>query len=161
MSFNFEVYSDASFGNVSDERKSVIAYVSIGCGAVISFKSFLNKCICISTNQAETIAVSEAGRESEWLRILLGELNLADDNPVKIWCDNQSTISIIKKPANFNGTKHIAIRHLYARELHEEGNIEIAYCATNKMIADALTKALPKAKFEEFRTAMGVTKIIL
>ena len=131
----------------------------MACGGCISWRSFLNGTICISTTQAETIGVSEAGRESEWLRILLGELQLDNRDPTKLWCDNQSTIEIIKKPVNFKGTKHIALRHLYAHELNELRRIEIQYCPTDEMMVDILTKPLDQKTFGKLREAMGVTKV--
>ncbi len=160
FSLHFEESGDASFGALLDDRRSVIAFVSMACGECVSWKSFLNSSICLSSTQAEIIAMSEAGRDVEWIRILLGELNYLDDEPTKLWCDNQSTIEIVKKPVNYKGTKHIALRHLYARQLQEKKVIDIKYCPTGEQIADLLTKPLPVKVFEYLRSLIGVTIVL-
>jgi len=53
-------------------------------------------------------------------------------------------------------TKHIDVRYHHLRDLVERHVIELTYCETDKMIADALTKPLPRPKFEELRAAMGL-----
>ena len=65
----------------------------------------------------------------------------------------------MKNPGNHNSTKHIETRYLYARQVYEEKRINIKYCPTNDMIADALTKALSGEKFEKFRELMGVQDV--
>ena len=39
------------------------------------------------------------------------------------------------------------------------GEIEIVYCPTDSMIADVMTKGLPRNQFEKFRSLMGVTEV--
>ena len=53
-------------------------------------------------------------------------------------------------------TKHIDIRYHYVREALQEGVISLSYCPTDKMIADLLTKGLPRGRFEVLRKAMGM-----
>ena len=51
------------------------------------------------------------------------------------------------------------IRYHYVREAVNEGTINVIYCPTNLMVADCLTKALVKEKFEELRAKLGLRKI--
>ena len=44
-------------------------------------------------------------------------------------------------------TKHIDIRYHFVRQCVRNGDIALQYCPTDRMVADILTKALPKAKF--------------
>jgi hypothetical protein len=37
------------------------------------------------------------------------------------------------------------------------GEVRFSYCNTEEMVADILTKALDRNKFEKFRSMMGVT----
>ncbi len=62
-----------------------------------------------------------------------------------------------KNPGNHSRTKHIDIKYHYVRDVTEKKNIEIVYCPTERMVADILTKALLKLRFEELRSLMGVT----
>lgn len=53
-------------------------------------------------------------------------------------------------------TKHIAIRYHYVRELVEDKTLTVTHVPTGDMIADALTKALPRDAFAACRRKMGL-----
>ncbi|GMF29762.1 unnamed protein product [Phytophthora fragariaefolia] len=129
--------------------------------ACITWKSSRQDTVSLHTAQAELIAASEGVKESEWLWYLLEELGFKQKRLIVCWCDNKGAISIIKDTANHASTKHINIKGLYAREVHEEGRIVVTYCSTNDMVADALTKALPQTQFEKLRSLMGVKDLSL
>ncbi|GMF17505.1 unnamed protein product [Phytophthora fragariaefolia] len=71
---NVELYTDASFANANEERKSTTGYVSILAGACITWKSVKQDCISVNTVESELVAASEGVREAMWLRLLLDEL---------------------------------------------------------------------------------------
>ena len=51
-------------------------------------------------------------------------------------------------------TKHVDIKYHLIRNLHEEGIIELKYVPTNQMVADIMTKPLPKADFLKHRSKL-------
>jgi hypothetical protein len=155
----YALYTDASFANANENRKSVTGYVSIMADACITWKSSRQDSVSLHTAQAELIAASEGVKESEWLWFLLEELGFKQTRPIMCWCDNKGAISIIKDPANHASTKHIETRGLYAREVHDKERIVVQYCNTSDMVADALTKALPQTQFEKLRNLMGVRNL--
>ncbi|GMF21327.1 unnamed protein product [Phytophthora fragariaefolia] len=157
----YMLYTDVSFANANENRKSVTGYVSIMADACITWKSSRQDTVSLHTAQAELIAASEGVKESEWLWYLLEELGFKQKRPIVCWCDNKGAISIRKDPANHASTKHINIKEQYARAVHEEGRIVVTYCSTNDMVADALTKALPQTQFEKLRSLMGVKALSL
>ena len=53
-------------------------------------------------------------------------------------------------------TKHIHIQYHYVREAMNDGTIAVTYCPTKLMVADCLTNALSKEKFEELRGKLGL-----
>jgi hypothetical protein len=152
----YELYTDASFANANEERRSVTGYVTILADACVSWKSGRQDTVSLHTAQSELIAISEGIKESEWLWQLLEELGFGQKEPIVCWCDNTAAISIVKDPTNHSSTKHIDTRSMYAREVHEKGRITVKYCNTKDMVADALTKALPQLQFEKLRELMGV-----
>jgi len=137
----------------------VTGYVALMAGGPISFRSIRQDNITISTAEAELVACSEACRESEWIWYLLEELGHNLDKPIQVLCDNTSVVAIAKNPGNHNGTKHIAIRHLYIRELIQNGKVQIKYCWTEDMIADILTKPVSTKLFIKLRHLMGVRPV--
>jgi hypothetical protein len=111
--------------------------------------------LALSTNEAKFIASLSASRELLWLRRLLTELNLA--NPAIItYCNSQGAITLIKSGTITARTKHIDIPYLFMHELVTAGIVDLQYCPTNCMIADALTKALPREKVQYFAQLMGL-----
>ena len=48
-------------------------------------------------------------------------------------------------------TKHIDVRYHFVRDVRERGQVNFEFCPTKEMIADALTKSLPKPAFIKFR----------
>ena len=58
--------------------------------------------------------------------------------------DNQSAIANAQNPVINSRSKHIDIRYHYFREAIHEMIVYLCYCPTNEMIADILTKCLPK-----------------
>ncbi|GMF21560.1 unnamed protein product [Phytophthora fragariaefolia] len=75
---------------------------------------------------------------------------------MQVWCDSKSAISTVKNPGNHKATKHVQVRYLFARDLVEEGRLDIHYCPTDDMAADILTKALPPTQFSKLRELIGV-----
>ena len=75
-----------------------------------------------------------------------------------IYEDNQSTICI----ANGQGSKrskHIDIKYHYVQDKIAQGDVVLEYCKSTKtqeMLADVLTKALPKDQFVKLRSLMGM-----
>ena len=72
--------------------------------------------------------------------------------------DNQGAIAIARNPATYSRsrTKHINIHYHFVCEAVKSGMINLCYCQTNEMVADLLTKPLPRGKIETVRLAMGI-----
>ena len=98
----------------------------------------------------------EAAQEGVWLRRLLSDIGFAQRAPTAIHEDNQGAICLSQNPKDHSRTKHIDIKFHYIREKVTERQLRVEYCATGDMVADTLTKGLPKPAFEKFRVAMGV-----
>jgi hypothetical protein len=74
-------------------------------------------------------------------------------------CDNQSSLKLAKNPLFHARTKHIEVGHHFVREKALEGKIKLDYIPTDLQLADILTKALPRVKFEKHRAALGLCSL--
>ena len=90
------------------------------------------------------IVYNHAAQEVVWLRRLLASVNLVQAEPTKVHEDNQGTIALSRNPKSHPRTKHIDIKFHYVREVIEKKKMELVYCPTEKMIADIMTKGLPR-----------------
>lgn len=79
--------------------------------------------------------------------------------PTRMFEDNQGAIELAKNPSHHSRTKHIDIKFHHVRDSVVARKISLQYCPTQDMIADALTKGLPRPQFEKLREGLGVSKL--
>ena len=155
-----EVFSDASFGNKEENRKSITGYILRLANATVIGRSQAQKSVTLSTTEAELMAASEATKEAQWVRWLITELGFKVPAKIPLWCDNTATIDTIKNAGNHPSTKHIETRNLFLREIYEKGYIDLSFCKSEDQIADIMTKALPRFQFEKLREQLGVAEVL-
>ena len=100
------------------------------------------------------MSLSGATQEAVWLRQLLSDFKFCQEEPIVIKEDNQGTIAIARNPVSHSRTKHIDIKYHYVRKTVLDGHVTLEYCLTEQMIADLLTKPLPRNRFETLRNLM-------
>ena len=152
-------YADADWAGDSEDRHSTTGNLFLMAEGPISWLSKKQATVALSTSEAEYVSVSAATQEAVWLRRLLADIQTVPEEPTRIMEDNQGAIGIAKNPIQHARTKHIDIRYHYVREALQKGIISLSYCPTDKMIADLLTKGLPRGRFEVLRKAMGMDEL--
>jgi len=93
------------------------------------------------------MAITEVIKEAIWLKTFLGEIASLDD-PIMVFCDNQSVVHLTNDPMFHERTKHIDIRYHFVCDVISEGNVLVKKISTEANLADMLTKPLPIAKFK-------------
>jgi hypothetical protein len=84
-------YTDADYAGDADSRKSTSGYLMTYAGGAVSWQSRLQKCVSLSTTDAEYIAAVEAAKEVLWMKNFLQELGMKQEN-YNLFCDSQSAI---------------------------------------------------------------------
>ena len=87
---------------------------------------------------------------------MLKDIGITFDEPVIIYCDNTSIVSMSKNPVLHSKTTHIAIKYHILRKKVAEKKIKLEYINTKERIVDIFTKALLKDTFEYLRGMLGV-----
>jgi Reverse transcriptase (RNA-dependent DNA polymerase) len=152
----FVGYCDASFADDVDTRRSTTGYVFLLGGGAVSWSSKVQQTVALSTAEAEYMAAASAVREALWLRKVLGDLGLQHTHPIPIKSDSQCAIKLLINPITSVRSKHIDVLHHFARERVARREVSFAYCRTECMIADCLTKAVPEHKFLSCSQSMGL-----
>jgi len=138
-------YADSNWGNSSD-RKSTTGYLFKLNEGTVSWASRRQPTVALSSSEAEYMAAATAIQECIWLRNIIFE-------------ENQGCINLAKNTKNHGRTKHIDIRYHLIREIIKSGLVTLVYCPTKDMVADILTKAVPKVQFHKLISLHGVQNI--
>ncbi|KAL0451442.1 UNVERIFIED_CONTAM: Retrovirus-related Pol polyprotein from transposon RE1 [Sesamum latifolium] len=154
--FSLSGFVDADWaGDVNDRRSTMGFCFTIGF-AVILWCSKKQTTVALSSCEAEYVVSTMATQECLWLRRLIREMMTNLNHPIQIFCDNESAIKLAGNPVFHARSKHIETHYHFVREKVLSQDIELQEIRTNKQVADIFTKALARAKFEEFREALGV-----
>ena len=93
--------------------------------------------VALSTAEAEYVALASAAQEAIWMRQLTTDLKSAPDKLTIILEDDQSAISMSKYPQFHGRTKDIELKFHFIREQVKGSAVELKYCPTEEMVADA------------------------
>jgi len=148
-------YTDADMAGDVDSRKSTSGYLINFSGGAVSWQSKLQKCVALSTTEAEFIAATEACKELIWMKKFLTELGFSQDG-YQLFCDSQSAIHLAKNASFHSRSKHIDVRYNWIRDVLEKRMLRLEKIHTDENGSDMLTKTLPKGKFEFCREAAGI-----
>ena len=71
-----------------------------------------------------------------------------------IYQDNKSTILLSEngKTSSSKCTKHLDVRYYFITDCIRQGQVKVAYCPTENMLADFFTKPLQGAAFRRMRS---------
>ncbi|KAM3936979.1 LOW QUALITY PROTEIN: uncharacterized protein RB166_002717 [Leptodactylus fuscus] len=137
-------YVDADWAGDSSDRKSTSGYV-FKLGEIISWSSRKQVSVALSSTEAEYVSTAYASQEVIWLKQLMNDLGKPSIEPTVIYEDNQGCIKLACSEKISARTKHIDVKHHHLCDLIEYDVIQFIYCETDKMIADIMTKPLPRA----------------
>jgi ribonuclease HI len=157
----FKVYTDASFADDQQDRKSSQGYLFTLFGGPIAWKSGKQSTVTTSSTEAELLALSTAAKEAIATIRLFRDARLQLDEKLTIWCDNKQTIRLVSEDIMRIQTalRHIDIHNCWVRQEAKKGQFEVKYLPTTQMPADGLTKALDRGKFMQFIAQLGLTPI--
>lgn len=155
-----EAYCDADYA-ASEGRKSMMAFLFKLAGAAVSWMSKLEPTVAISSTESEYMALLQAVKESIWIQRFLKELGRYSmvKNVDRIMEDNQGAIALAHNPEYHARTKHIDVQYHFVRECVEMGKVELVYCPTEDMVADALTKPLARDRHWNLVGKMGLERM--
>ena len=84
------------------------------------------------------------------------DIEVEYDEPIPIYCDNTSSISISKNPVMHYKMKHIPIKYHFLREQIAEKNIRVEYVGTKEQVVDIFIKSLAREAFKYLRQRLRV-----
>ena len=147
-------WPDASWGDNKDDRKSTGAYLFFIGRCLVSWRTKKQSFIAHSTNNAELGALFDASREAFYIRCIVNEMvpNFINaSTPIKIFEDNEGTISQANNNIMNDATRTIALKFHYVREEIKCKRISLVSVSSANQMGDFLTKALHQPRFIHLR----------
>jgi len=151
-----EAYTNVDYAGSVVDRRSTTGYYTFLGGNLVTWKSKKQSVVARSSAEAEFRAMAQGICELLWLKIILEDLKLRWDKPMKLYCDNKSAISIAHNPVQHDGTKHIEVDRHFIKEKLDSGLICTPYVSTQSQLADILTKGLNAINFERIISKLGM-----
>uniref|UniRef100_A0A5S6Q1Y2 Reverse transcriptase Ty1/copia-type domain-containing protein n=1 Tax=Trichuris muris TaxID=70415 RepID=A0A5S6Q1Y2_TRIMR len=143
-------YVDADWAGDKADRKSTSGFMFHLGGSTISWSTRKLTSVALSSTEADYVAMAEACKELLWLRQLLEDFGIPQKSATTIFEDNQGCIRLIDSEKLNDRTKHISVRYHLLKDLRERRIIEVKYCPSHQMMADALTKPVSKEQLSRF-----------
>jgi hypothetical protein len=152
-----KAYADADYA-AGEDRRSISGMVITLANGTVSYQSKKQSTVATSTTESEYVAAANAVKELIWIKSLLKELGREDEAEGQdtLLSDSQGAIALGRNPEYHARTKHIDVQYHFIRECVENGTIQLKYCPTKDMVADALTKALPRDRHWALIRQMGM-----
>ncbi|MBW0525125.1 hypothetical protein O181_064840 [Austropuccinia psidii MF-1] len=155
-------FRDTDWGNRKETQCSTTGYLACFHKCLILWKTQKQPTILISTAEAEYKAMCDLTSELLWFRQWCKEASLfVFTNPILIFEDNQSCIKTANGNCNTNNKrmKHIDIQLHLIKEAIQSSRIQLQYVPSDQMLADFLTKSVPKITLENLLRALSLLRL--
>ena len=156
--FSIISHCDSNRGKDLDTRRSRYGTVLSINNTPIKISSGLQSTVHQATSHAELDAANAGGRDIIFARQFLDELSIPYSQPL-LKSDNTGAQAIAENDTLAKGSRHLDIKLFWLRELISKNLLTMEHCPSNQMIADILTKNLPRPLFERFRPLLGVQSL--
>ena len=153
---NVQAYADTEFGRNRITGRALAGFIIKVKGGPVSQKAHHQGAVTRSTNEAETIAFTDAAAAALKIQHYLEDMGLVSTEPPLIHVDNANVIKSCQNVALTMAARHYLQAHHWGREQYREGRIKLQQVASADNMADMHTKPLSRKKFEQHRRAMGM-----
>jgi hypothetical protein len=151
-----ELFTDADWANDPEDRKSISGVVVRVFGNTVAWATRRQTIVAKSSTIAEFIAASMGIEEARWTRMLVQTLTKKPLPAIQAYIDNQSTIARIVNGRSSEAQKTVDCMFFDMKDAHRRGEVVISYCPTETMVADGLTKALGRLRFQKMQGLIGL-----
>jgi len=121
----------------------------------VTWFSRTQRCVSLSTSEAEYVALAEGLKEILFLRALLAFMKPGDkEQKAVIYEDNVGAVRLANNPLSSARSKHIDIRYHFIRNEVKEGRVIVKHVKAEEQHADILTKPTTLDSFLKHRKFM-------
>jgi len=149
-------FTDADWAGDKDDYMSTGAYLVYYGSHPIAWSSKKQSGVARSSTEAEYRSVANTTAEVTWIKSLLTELGIKTTTAPAINCDNKGATYLCANPMFHSRMKHLALDYHFVRNHVQAGNICVSHIHSSDQLADALTKPLPRPRFQTLCVKIGL-----
>ena len=116
-------------------------------GGTITYKTKYQDIVALSSTEAEFIAACDAGKTCLYIRSILDDLGISQDDATILYEDNKGAIAMANSGRPTKRTKHIDTRYFALQSWVEQDLLLLKSIPTNDNSSDAMTKNTPRLLF--------------
>lgn len=135
---------DSDWGGDTKHRKSVTGIVIRMSGGTLVYKTKYQDTIALSSTEAEFTAACDIGRAILYVRSILDQINLPQDNATSIYIDNNGAMLMANAQQPTRRTRHMDMRKFILKDWVQWDLLIFKRINTSDNYADSLTKPLTK-----------------
>lgn len=154
---NLHAFTDSDWARDTDNYISTTGYIVYLGRNPISWSSRKQRTIARSSTEAEYRAIAATTAEVLWVQNLLRELGHTPTTKPALYCDNMGATYVAANPKFHSKMKHLGLDYHFVRENVQNQNLRVSYISGNDQLADALTKPLPRTRFHDLMSKIGLT----
>ena len=135
---------DSDWASDTKERKSVSGITMFLAGGVVNYKTKIQCDIAHSSTEAEFVAACEAAKMVIYLRSILAEIGISQEEATMIYEDNTGALLMANTQQPTRRTRQMDIKHFAIQDWVERDMIVLEYLKSDNNSADSLTKSLAR-----------------
>ncbi|CAL2227819.1 unnamed protein product [Prunus armeniaca] len=147
---------DVDWASSVIDRRSTSSYFTFVGGNLVTWRSKKQNVVSRSSAEVEYRGMAHGVCELLWIKRLLVELGFKPGKPMKLHCDNKSTIDIAHNPVQHDRTKHVEVDRHFIKEKIEKKIIRLPFIRSEDQLTDILTKAVCGRVFHDSLTKLGI-----
>ncbi|GKD46821.1 retrovirus-related pol polyprotein from transposon TNT 1-94 [Tanacetum coccineum] len=152
------VYSDSDWARSKDDGRSTSEFLFLLGNNAFTWSSKKQPIVTLSSCEAYYLAATSCVCHAIWLRSMLKELHMEQEDATEIYVDHKSAIDLAKNPVYHDRSKHINTRYHYIRECIARKDVRVIHTSSEDQLADIFTKSLDERDFTRQRMMFGVGK---
>ena len=138
---------DSGWASDIKERVSISGIVFYLAGGAVHFKTKIQEDVAHSSTEAEFVAANEAGKMAKYLRSILDQIGISQEEATVILIDNSGALMMANAQQPTRRTRHMDIKHFSIQDWVERDLVVMEEICSPQNSADSFTKALARTLF--------------
>ena len=138
---------DSDYAGDVSHRRSVTGIILHIAGGTIFYKSKFQDTVALSSTEAEFTAAAEAGKYILYVRSILEQLGIPQNEATTLYEDNQGALLMANAQQPTKRTRHMEIKTFVLQHWVEQDLIRLKRINTTDNYSDVMTKATGRTLF--------------